>query len=192
MKKPVVLFVISVILFLTILLWLKNKSVAPPEKVFPEVVIAKALANASPQVTAIIQSNFSATPNNSALTEKILSTPTETTTQRAGKANLPEVTTMEPRVVLDNVHNAISNYGQRFGGNPVGSNAEITRALDGENPGQVHFLKAEAGMRVNEKGELIDAWGTPYFFHQLSSAVMEIHSAGADKIMWTDDDLVSH
>ena len=43
---------------------------------------------------------------------------------------------------------------------------------------------------VNEKGELVDPWGTPYFFHQLSAMEMEIRSAGPDRIMWTEDDLV--
>ena len=45
-------------------------------------------------------------------------------------------------------------------------------------------------MRINSQGELIDPWGTPYFFHQLSGTEMEIHSAGPDKVMWTQDDLV--
>jgi hypothetical protein len=92
--------------------------------------------------------------------------------------------------VLDNVRIAFHQYQSRFGGNPVGTNLEITRALNGENPRQVRFLRVEDGMRVNSKGELIDAWGTPYFFHQLSGTEMEIHSAGPDKKMWTADDLV--
>jgi hypothetical protein len=75
-----------------------------------------------------------------------------------------------------------------FGGNPVGNNAEITRALLGENPKQANFLKAEAGQRINANGELVDGWGTPYFFHALSGTEMEIRSAGPDKKMYTADD----
>jgi hypothetical protein len=78
-----------------------------------------------------------------------------------------------------------------FAGNPVGTNEEITRALNGDNPKGAQFLSAEAGMRVNGQGELIDAWGTPYFFHQLSGTDMEIRSAGPDRQMWTPDDLVT-
>ena len=78
-----------------------------------------------------------------------------------------------------------------FGGDPVGTNPEITSALNGNNPKQINFIKPEAGMQINENGELIDAWGTPLFFHQLSGTEMEIHSAGQDKIMWTQDDLVT-
>jgi len=85
----------------------------------------------------------------------------------------------------------IRQYGARFGGNPVGSNPEITRQLSGGNPRHINFLNADAGMRVNENGELVDPWGKPYFFHQLSGQEMEIRSAGPDGIMWTPDDLVS-
>ena len=77
-----------------------------------------------------------------------------------------------------------------FGGNPVGTNPEITAALNGKNPKQVKFLQAEAGMRINGNGELVDPWGTPLFFHQLSGSETEIRSAGPDRKMWTSDDLL--
>ena len=92
--------------------------------------------------------------------------------------------------VMENTRTAIRNYGSRFGGNPVGTNFEITQALNGENPGEVKFLDPENGMRLNAKGELVDPWGTPFFFHQLSANEMEIHCAGPDKTMWTSDDIV--
>ena len=44
---------------------------------------------------------------------------------------------------------------------------------------------------INPNGELVDSWGTPFFFHQLSSMDLEIRSAGPDRIMWTTDDLVT-
>jgi hypothetical protein len=77
-----------------------------------------------------------------------------------------------------------------FGGNPVGTNPEITSQLNGNNPGRMSFITAEAGMRINAEGALVDSWGTPYFFHQISGSEMEIHSAGPDHVMWTSDDLV--
>jgi hypothetical protein len=46
-------------------------------------------------------------------------------------------------------------------------------------------------MRINKHGELVDPWGTAYFFHQLSGKETEIRSAGPDKILWTADDLVT-
>jgi hypothetical protein len=91
--------------------------------------------------------------------------------------------------VLENMRTTIRQYGAMFGGNPVGTNPEITRALMGNNPKHINFLKDD-GNRVNSNGELVDGWGTPYFFHQLSGSEMEIRSAGPDRKMWTTDDLV--
>lgn len=97
---------------------------------------------------------------------------------------------LTPGIVLENMRSAIRDYGARFGGNPFGNNREITAKLNGGNPKQVVFLKPEDGMRLNERGELIDNWGTPLFFHQISGSEMEIRSAGPDRKMWTRDDLV--
>ncbi len=97
---------------------------------------------------------------------------------------------LTPGIVLENMRSAIRDYGARFGGNPFGNNREITAKLNGGNPKQVVFLKPEDGMRLNERGELIDNWGTPFFFHQISGSEMEIRSAGPDRKMWTRDDLV--
>ena len=97
---------------------------------------------------------------------------------------------IEPSTILENVRTRIRQYSSMFDGNPVGNNQEITRALDGDNPKQAKFLDSESGMRINAQGELIDSWGTPYFFHQLSKDETEIRSAGPDKTMWTADDLV--
>jgi hypothetical protein len=94
-------------------------------------------------------------------------------------------------VVLQNVRRAVHQYGEMFGGNPVGTNPEITSQLTGNNPRHINFIDPQPGTRINGLGELVDAWGTPYFFHQISGSEMEIHSAGPDKIMWTSDDLVA-
>ncbi len=98
---------------------------------------------------------------------------------------------MEPATVLNNMRIVFVQYASRFGGNPVGTNEEITRALNGENPKEVRFIGEESGLRINGRGELVDYWGTPFFFHQLSGTEMEIHSAGPDRIMFTPDDLVT-
>ena len=119
------------------------------------------------------------------------------TNQGAGavSASLPSATndsvTVAPLTVLDNARVVINSYRSRFGENPVGTNPEITAALTGNNSKQVNFISAESGLRVNGSGELVDAWGTPFFFHQLSGHDMEIHSAGPDRVMWTLDDSVT-
>ena len=76
-----------------------------------------------------------------------------------------------------------------FGENPVGTNAEIMKAIMGGNPKSA-VLGPPSGQHINGNGELLDHWGTPYFFHQLSKDVMEIRSAGADLRLWTRDDIV--
>jgi hypothetical protein len=97
---------------------------------------------------------------------------------------------LTPGTVLQNMRGVIRDYNGRFSGNPFGNNREITAKLNGGNLNQIVFLKPEDGMRINDRGELIDNWGTPFFFHQISGNEMEIRSAGADRRLWTRDDLV--
>ncbi len=92
-------------------------------------------------------------------------------------------------LALDQVNLMIRDYRTIAGENPVGTNAEVMAAVMGDNPKHAKLGPPE-GAQLNETGELIDRWGTPYFFHQLSKSHMEIRSAGPDKIMWTDDDPV--
>lgn len=101
----------------------------------------------------------------------------------------PESSSLPAATVLENMRTSIRQYASAFGENPVGTNPEITSALQGENPKHINFLKAD-GNRVNANGELVDVWGTPYFFHQISGHEMEIRSAGPDRVMYTGDDLV--
>lgn len=72
-------------------------------------------------------------------------------------------------------------------GNPVGSNQEITAAFTGTN---LHGLALipRSHPALSRNGELLDRWGTPFFFHQLSRSRMEIRSAGPDRKLYTEDD----
>lgn len=97
---------------------------------------------------------------------------------------------VEGRAEVEGVRLMLGAFRTRLGENPVGSNAEIMRAVMGGNPANARLGPPE-GQSLNEKGELVDRWGTPYFFHQVSKAEMEIRSAGPDRTMWTPDDLVT-
>ena len=97
--------------------------------------------------------------------------------------------TPEVQTEIDNVKLLIRDYRLALGENPVGSNAEITKALLGANAKKTKFV-VPGDARLNDKGELVDPWRTPYFFHQLSAREMEIRSAGPDRRLWTDDDIV--
>jgi hypothetical protein len=92
-------------------------------------------------------------------------------------------------IELDKVGLMLRDYRTIAGENPVGTNAEIMAAVMGENPRQAKLGPPE-GMKLNDKGELLDRWETPYFFHQISKNHMEIRSAGPNKILWSDDDPV--
>lgn len=72
-------------------------------------------------------------------------------------------------------------------GNPVGSNADITAALTGRNRLR-YALVPPRHPAISGDGELVDRWGTPYFFHQLDGRRMEIRSAGPDRRLYTEDD----
>jgi len=82
------------------------------------------------------------------------------------------------------------DYRTVTGENPVGTNAEIMKSVMGGNP-KGAVLGPPDGQGINADGELTDRWGTPYFFHQLTKDLMEIHSAGPDRKMWSTDDIVS-
>jgi hypothetical protein len=72
-------------------------------------------------------------------------------------------------------------------GNPVGENAEITRALTGANRLEFALIPPKHPS-INPAGELCDRWGTPFRFHQISGEEMEIRSAGPDRRFATGDD----
>ncbi|MFO1447543.1 MAG: hypothetical protein U1F61_05255 [Opitutaceae bacterium] len=74
-------------------------------------------------------------------------------------------------------------------GNPWGENRDITASLTGNNPRSIALLPRRLPA-INAAGELVDRWGTPYFFHQLSGTSMEIRSAGPDRVLHTRDDVV--
>lgn len=91
---------------------------------------------------------------------------------------------------LDAVRMMLRDFRSLEGENPVGTNAEVTRALKGANRKGANLLAPDAP--VNERGELVDPWGTPFFFHQLGGQAMEIRSAGPDRQHWTGDDQVAN
>ncbi|MEQ1747840.1 MAG: type II secretion system protein GspG [Prosthecobacter sp.] len=92
-------------------------------------------------------------------------------------------------VQIDKIGLMFRDYRTLMGSNPTGTNAEIIQSVNGGNPKQAKLGPPE-GQQINARGELIDAWGTAYFFHQKSASDMEIHSAGPDKQFGTSDDVI--
>ena len=92
----------------------------------------------------------------------------------------------EDNDIVNNLFYDFRKYFQQ--GNPVGMNEDITAALLGDNPQGLAFLPPDH--RAIQDGQIVDRWGTPFWFHSASSNVMEIRSAGPDRKLFTGDDVV--
>ncbi len=90
---------------------------------------------------------------------------------------------------LARVASLFTAFADHFHELPVGNNAEITAALAGDNPRGLAVIPADHPA-INPRGELVDRWGTPYFFHQLGAGAMQVRSAGPDLRMHSADDIV--
>lgn len=73
-------------------------------------------------------------------------------------------------------------------GVPAGLNIEITNAMLGQNAGAIAVLE-DKHPRINDAGELVDKWGTPYIFDNIALDKLGIISAGPDQQHGTDDDV---
>jgi hypothetical protein len=71
---------------------------------------------------------------------------------------------------------------------PLGDNQDITAALTGRNRKKL-VLIPPSHPSVDEKGRLLDRWGTPYHFHARSADSFDLRSAGPDKVLFTPDDV---
>ena len=92
-----------------------------------------------------------------------------------------------PEAELEAVGQLLYFHRQAFGENPVGDNGDIVAALSGQNAKLAAWIAPGCDAVVN--GQLVDRWGTPYWFHAMSGREMEIRSAGPDREQFTDDDL---
>lgn len=71
---------------------------------------------------------------------------------------------------------------------PLSANEDWAGLFRGKNGAREEFLPAQH-VALNDKGQLIDRWQTPLFFHALGDGRYEIRTAGPDKVMWTADDI---
>jgi hypothetical protein len=71
---------------------------------------------------------------------------------------------------------------------PLSANEDWADFFRGVNAAHERFLP-ENHASLNAKGQLIDRWGTPLFFHALGNGRYDLRSAGPDKTMWTSDDI---
>jgi hypothetical protein len=100
----------------------------------------------------------------------------------------------DPRVTptkeIEALANILVSYSESIGALPTAEdNSRVMSQLRGANPAKRAWFPPEHP-RVNNKGELLDAHGTPYNFHFESSQKVTLRSAGSDREFFTDDDLV--
>lgn len=72
---------------------------------------------------------------------------------------------------------------------PIGGNEDLAAALRGENSNREVFVNADHPV-FSSVGLLTDRWGSPLIVHPESWRVIELRSAGPDKVPYNEDDLV--
>jgi hypothetical protein len=80
---------------------------------------------------------------------------------------------------VENLFVGLQKYKERVGAYPVGSNADVAKALSGHNPKNVIILVGRK-TELNEKGEYVDPWKTPLRIYFSDSGVL-IRSAGPNR-----------
>lgn len=88
-----------------------------------------------------------------------------------------------------NVIQGLQQYKEFVGGYPTGpANADIVKALQGKSDKKVLILAVQKS-ELNEKGEMVDPWGTPLMFYFSGNAVI-VRSAGPNKA-WEDTAIIA-
>jgi hypothetical protein len=83
----------------------------------------------------------------------------------------------------DSLIMGIQQYRQFVGSYPTGDNAGIVKALLGQTEKKVLILAVRQA-KMNDKGEILDPWGTPLQFYFSHNEVL-IRSAGPNRV-WED------
>lgn len=108
--------------------------------------------------------------------------------QKADKLNSPDHSVQEDLQIVAEFVDLLGRAGVNAS---IGDNADITAALTGtQYAGQKGHLFPRQHNAIRG-GQLVDRWGTPFWFHANGPGRLEIRSAGPDKQLFTPDD-VSH
>ena len=83
----------------------------------------------------------------------------------------------------ENLIMGLQQYREFIGSYPTGNNIAIAKALLGQSEKKVLILAVRRAS-INDKGEILDPWGTPVQFYFSHNEVM-IRSAGPNKV-WED------
>ncbi|HEY1082060.1 MAG TPA: hypothetical protein VGE29_07350 [Prosthecobacter sp.] len=100
--------------------------------------------------------------------------------------------TARPQDDLDAMAHTFSNLLLLVKGDSpfrMGANEEFAAALLGKNRDKLAFVSPDNRRVLNSRGQIIDRWGTPLYFHTTARDRVDIRSAGPDGQMWTADDV---
>lgn len=78
----------------------------------------------------------------------------------------------------------LQQYKQFTGSYPPGNNASLAKALLGQTDARVLILAVRQN-ELNDKGEIVDPWGTPFRFYFSGDEVL-IRSAGPNRVFEDD------
>jgi hypothetical protein len=80
---------------------------------------------------------------------------------------------------VDNLFYALQQYKERVGAYPVGNNAEVAKALQGNNSKNLIILVGRK-QDLDSKGQFVDPWGTPLRIYFSGDGIL-VRSAGPNK-----------
>ena len=80
---------------------------------------------------------------------------------------------------IENLFSGLQKYKERVGSYPVGSNAQVAKALQGQNAKSVIIVVGRK-TELNEKGEFVDPWGTALRIYFSDSGIL-VRSAGPNR-----------
>ncbi|MDB6065192.1 MAG: hypothetical protein JWR26_1400 [Pedosphaera sp.] len=80
---------------------------------------------------------------------------------------------------VDNLFIGLQQYKERIGSYPSGNNAEVAKAMLGNNPKNMIILVGRK-KDLNSKGEFVDPWGTPLKIYFSGDSIL-VRSAGPNK-----------
>lgn len=106
--------------------------------------------------------------------------------QKADRLNSPDHSVQEDLQIVAEFVDLLGRAGVNAS---IGENADITAALTGtQYAGQKGHVFPRQHNAIRG-GQLVDRWGTPFWFHNNGPGRLEIRSAGPDKQLFTPDDI---
>lgn len=105
---------------------------------------------------------------------------------KAWTPHRPDPKILKFNLDADNLILGLQQYREFVGSYPTGNNVTIAKALLGRTEKKVLILAVRKS-DMNDKGEILDPWGTPLRFYFSNNEVM-IRSAGPNKV-WEDSNV---